>query len=513
MPAVRWWFPLTLLAAFALVGLLIRRFAPDARPRLRRTGIMMLAYLGTYGIRLVLELVDLDGRAQQIRWINELIGTFIGINLGILALFLLGARALRLTVASIVPDVALALAYIIAVINALHRAGVDTSGLLTASAIVSAVVGISLGPTLGNIIGGLALQLDSSVHEGDWVQLDGVGQGRVRSIRWRHTEVETRNGDTVIVPNATLLNQHIMLLGKRTEHHHQRRYWVYFEVDYRFEPAEVISVVTEALKASPIPNVSAEPPPNVICMDFARDARPSVAQYAVRYWLTDLWADDPTNSRVRERVFAALQRAGMGLAIPAQTLFVERHGSSHAARKREREIARRVKLLSALEFFKSLTEDELGKVAEQLVTAPFAAGEAITVQGRAASTLYVLARGEAELRVRAPDGPDGAKGGEAVVRTAKAPEMFGEVGLLMGEPRGFTVLAKTACSCLRLERNALRELLVARRVLADSFAISVVKRRKELNEALTRCGFEEHEHASRDSGNIRKQIETFFGLS
>jgi len=42
----------------------------------------------------------------------------------------------------------------------------------------------------------------------------------------------------------------------------------------------------------------------------------SYASYAVRYWLTDLAVDDPTNSIVRTRIYFALRRAGIPLSIP-----------------------------------------------------------------------------------------------------------------------------------------------------------------------------------------------------
>ena len=69
-------------------------------------------------------------------------------------------------------------------------------------------------------------------------------------------------------------------------------------------------------------SLAAAEPYNLICMDIAKDTRDSFGYYAVRYWLTDLPNDDPTSSRVRERIFTALRRAGIPMARAAQTLFV-----------------------------------------------------------------------------------------------------------------------------------------------------------------------------------------------
>jgi small-conductance mechanosensitive channel len=52
-------------------------------------------------------------------------------------------------------------------------------------------------------MGGLALQLDNSVQVGDWIRVGDVA-GRVAEIRWCYTSIETRDWETVIVPNSVL---------------------------------------------------------------------------------------------------------------------------------------------------------------------------------------------------------------------------------------------------------------------------------------------------------------------
>ena len=105
-------------------------------------------------------------------------------------------------------------------------------------------------------IGGQSVVGDVVVHEGDWIQLENGKQGRVRAIRWRHTVVETRDWSTIVVPNALLLQNNITILGWRDGAPAPQRMWVYFNVDFRFAPHQVIQVVTDALLNSPIENVA-----------------------------------------------------------------------------------------------------------------------------------------------------------------------------------------------------------------------------------------------------------------
>src|SRR5262249_35336623 len=155
-------------------------------------------------------------------------------------------------------------------------------------------------------------------------------------------------------------------LGKRDGVTVPHRMWVYFNVDFRFPPERVIGIVEDALRGSPIPRVAAEPPPNCICMDFARDGRDSFGYYAVRYFLTDISADDPTRSAVRARIWAALKRAGVPLAKPAHAVFMTPDDELSHEKRKERHRQARLGALRNLELFKALTDDERASMTAHL---------------------------------------------------------------------------------------------------------------------------------------------------
>ena len=51
----------------------------------------------------------------------------------------------------------------------LRGAGVDLTSIVATSAVITAVLAFAMQDTLGNMLGGLALQLDNSVQVGDWI--------------------------------------------------------------------------------------------------------------------------------------------------------------------------------------------------------------------------------------------------------------------------------------------------------------------------------------------------------
>jgi small-conductance mechanosensitive channel len=505
----RWDFAL-LGAALVLVAFLVNRFAPHRRRRLRVALVLYVLFiLGiamTFGLRLVPS-PRVTGWSEHVQLVTDLLGSFTLVNLSALAVFDVALPAVGLPSTAIAGDVIVGFAYVFAALGVLKAEGVSPASVVTTSAIVSGILALSLQTTLGNILGGVALQLDGSVHTGDWVQLPDGTQGRVVAIRWRHTVLETRNWDTLVVPNANLLAQNIIILGKRTGKPVQHRMWVYFNVDFRFAPTHVIDVVQAALRATPIEGVAADPPPNVICYDFAKDNRDSFAYYAVRYWLTDLPNDDPTNSRVRTRIYTALKRASIPLARPVQTLFVQAQedAAHHAIRHKEQ----RLHAIESVDLFKSLTAEERAFVAEHLQFAPFAAGETCTKQGAVAHWLYVLTSGKVEVR-RHVEGGTLAK----TLATIEAPGFFGEMGLMAGEPRTADVVAATDVDCYRLDKPGLARILADRPELAEQFSKTLAKRRVALLAAAEDIDEEAHRlRMESEEGHILDRIQDFFGLA
>ncbi len=407
--------------------------------------------------------------AVALRTAGLLIGGVAIVNLAGLFLFCVLLPAVHVHTPKILRDLAALVGYIVVAMWLMREGGVSLSSIVTTSAVLTAVIGFSLQDTLGNIMGGVALQMEKSINEGDWVHIGDV-EGRVKEIRWRHTAIETRNWDTVVIPNSVLMKGQVRILGRRTGQPVQHRMWVYFNVDFRISPIDVINTVESALRGEPIPGVAPDPPPNCITWEY----KESFIQYAVRYWLTDLVKDDPTNSEVRTRIYFALKRADIPLSIPAQALFVTPETTERKGEHLEREIAHRVQTLSQVELFHTLKPDELRKLAQRLTVAPFTTGEPMTRQGAQAHWLYVITRGSGEVFIAADGGL------RKTVSTLHAGDFFGEMGMMTGTVRTATVLALEPTECYRLDKEAFQDILLARPEIAEAVSHVIARRTVEL---------------------------------
>ncbi len=492
-----------LLTLVVLVATLVNRFAPNERAHVRRVVTLFgLTCLG-WALERLLGAAAGSWAAAAGGATLVLAGFTMVASLGV-ALFDVALPKLRVRVPTIAAELLVGAAYVVALLVVLRRFGLEPASLLTTSAIVTGVLALSLQATLGNVIGGVALQLDDSIRVGDWVQLENGRQGAVREIRWRHTVIETSDWDTLIVPNAQLLASAFTILGKRAGEPMQHRMRVQFNVDFRFGPADVIRTVESALREAAIEGVASDPLPQVICYDLARDGGDSMAYYSVRYWLTDLAADDAASSRVRVRVYAALKRADIPLAVPAAHLWVEQDSPERRARKLAVELERRRRALRTSSFFRPLHDAEIDSLAERVRYTPFAAGETLTSEGAVAHSLYILSEGRAEVRLGGMDG--------ATIATIEGPDVIGELGLMTGAPRTATVVAVTDLECYRLDKDAFHSILAARPELAAEMSALVAGREESLPSL--RADLEAGKRAGADDERLRlvDAVRRFFGL-
>ena len=116
-------------------------------------------------------------------------------------LFVFQTLLARRRIPRILNEFVVALALIGYVIYRLNAVGVNLAGLITTSAVVTGALAFSAQETLGNLWGGIAIQLEKTCRIGDWVRIDTV-TGQVVSIRWRYMAIATITNETIVIPNA-----------------------------------------------------------------------------------------------------------------------------------------------------------------------------------------------------------------------------------------------------------------------------------------------------------------------
>ncbi|NNF67206.1 MAG: mechanosensitive ion channel, partial [Gammaproteobacteria bacterium] len=354
----------------AVVGVLLALFLLAMRPEDRAStrNALLLVLLCTIA-ELFSSLYADDASSRVARIASFAAGFGMGIALIRLAsilVFRLLFPAMRFKVVNLVEDLVFAALLLVWGFAWLSIVGVDLASLVTTSAVITGVIAFSMQDTLGNILGGIVLQLEQSVKVKDWVQIDDI-RGQVTDVRWRYTEIVTRNHETVYVPNSYLMKNRFMVMGARADPGMRWRRWVWFNLDFSLPPLEVCEILVRSIRDAEIDRVAHDPAPTAVLMDVTEGC----ARYALRYFLNDARSDDPTDSIVRAHALAALERAGVRLAVRREERTVLREDEERAAAKAKVEHEQRVRALASLPMFAPLSDEEKSEVADHLIHAPF----------------------------------------------------------------------------------------------------------------------------------------------
>lgn len=488
------WLEAAVLVA-ALQCLLLWGATPDRQRVFLQNAVLAALVVVSYLLGVVLPQLDLLQGGSWFTSTAELVMGILLIRLCGLVLMRVLLPRLGVLPPRIVEDVLLVLAYLSWGMVRLRTAGIEPGSLVTTSAIITGIVAFSMQDTLGNILGGIALQLDNSVQIGDWIRVDDT-RGEVIEVHWRHTAVRTNNGNVVVIPNSVLVKSKVDVFCSQMHRHFRR--WVYFPVQLQISPQSVIPVIEKTIREADIPYVAPQPAPQCVVMDYNN----GVAQYALRYWLTDPRHDDTTDSTVRVHIYSALLRNGMQLARPYLDTHLTAESAERQAVLHEQEVQQRLQLLVGVEIFSSLNQGELRELAESLHDAPFIKGDVMTRQGAVAHWLYFLVQGEADVWLELPGNQ------RRHLSSLQAGSVFGEMGLITGEPRRTTVTARTDALCYRLDKASFQKIIQARPEIAEECARTIAERARQINLVHE----EEMVSGKEHEAHILASIKRFFGL-
>lgn len=111
------------------------------------------------------------------------------------------------------------------------------------------------------------------------------------------------------------------------------------------------------------------------------------------------------------------------------------------------EVRARIALLEGIPLFEGLARGELEEVARQFKEATLDKGVVVVRQGEHGDRFYLLVRGELEVR-REVDGED------QLIAYIEPGEIFGEMALLLNEPRNATVRVSRAARLIWLDKHS-----------------------------------------------------------
>ena len=483
----------------AVLLVVLRGWHPVAeRHRLRLPVGLLLVHVAVVGVLLVFEPAGDLGELVEAVALFLLLAAFGRGGFLLVMDCLLGPKVVR-PLPKIFREILQGLVYAAVLLLTLRSSGVDPTSLLTTSALLTAIVGLSLQDTLGNLFAGLAIQAEHPFEIGDWIRFgdDPHHIGKVVEINWRATKLVTIENVLVVVPNGVLAKSPLANFDKPSRPS-MRGVEVFAPVVV--PPQRVRDLLLAAIRG--VDGVLDDPSPSVLTRAFSERG----VSYQLRYFIADFAAQLVIEGAVRERAWYALQRAGVAIPPPQRDLRLWEQSASASARDAQEAQELRRRALAQIDFLASLPPDLQDSLAARTHTRLYAAGEYVFRQGEVGDELYILERGEVLVLVE-------RRGGPPVELTRLGPgKFFGEVSMLIDSRRHATVRALAECEVLVVEKQVLQQILDRAPRLAEEIQRTLDERQRMLQLLGAEAERLPEDSARAPQGPLLGRIRDFFSI-
>ncbi len=204
-------------------------------------------------------------------------------------------------------------ATLIVVLIAVSVAGVDLSNLALIAGALSVGIGFGLQSVVSNFVSGLILLFERPVKVGDWI-VTPSGQGIVKQISIRSTEIESFDRQALIVPNAEMISSTITNWSHRDK---IGRLIIKVGVSYSSDPRQVEKILLECARENPL--LTRWPEAFVYFSDFGDSALILELRAYVRNTDSMLGAQ----SQLRFAIVEKFRAAGIEIPFPQQDIYVK----------------------------------------------------------------------------------------------------------------------------------------------------------------------------------------------
>src|SRR5688572_15517231 len=325
--------------------------------------------------------------------------------------------------------------------------GMELSGLLVTSTVVSAVIGLAVQDMLANVAAGLGLQIEKPFGVGHWL-LIGSHEGVVTQLNWRTTTLLTRDRHEVLVPNSTVAKTEVVNFSRPST---LQRAHAYIGVAYRHPPGIVKEALARA--ASSCPEVAETPPVEILVKSF--DA--SAINYDIRFWINDFGRLLQITDDVYSRCWYELRRCGLEIPFPQTDVTLHTASDEKEKAGAERRRHEIFAVLRPLPVFTPLSDEQIETLVGGAALQMFMTGETLVRQGDRGASLFVIRSGAVRIE-RSQDG-----GPATTMTTLGAGDFFGEMSLLTGEPRTASIVAEQETEVVVVDKEAFARVLEADR--------------------------------------------------
>jgi small-conductance mechanosensitive channel len=215
-------------------------------------------------------------------------------------------------------DLASGLIYILAfvgIVGTVFKEPVST--FLATSGVLAIVLGLALQNTLGDVLAGLAINIERPFGAGDWITLADRFSGQVMQVNWRATRLRTWSHDMVVIPNS-VVSKAIVTNHSRPKGPH--RCVIRVRVDFAVAPSRVLEALKTAATGSPSMADSTIP------QAYACAFSDSLVDYELAFAIDNFALTQGATSEMLGRISDTFRNLDIGIGAPAMDIQLIQRG-------------------------------------------------------------------------------------------------------------------------------------------------------------------------------------------
>ena len=204
--------------------------------------------------------------------------------------------------------------WVVAVLIGLESVGFQITVLMAGSAALLVGIGLGLQEVFKDFVSGIILLFDGTIRVSDIIEVEGI-VGRVTEIRLRASEMETREGIIMIIPNSRFITGNVV---NWTHNHKLTRFSVVVGVAYGSDVEKVRDVLVECAKQHP--EVVKTPEPFVFFSDFAD----SQLTFSLQFFSRSVFRIEFVKSEIRFAIDKAFRENDITIPFPQRDLHIRK---------------------------------------------------------------------------------------------------------------------------------------------------------------------------------------------
>jgi small-conductance mechanosensitive channel len=221
-------------------------------------------------------------------------------------------------------DLIFIVVYVVALIGIMDTVFQESiSTVLATSGVVAVILGLALQSTLGDVLSGLALNVDRPFRSGDWITLADNVEGQVIQINWRATRLKTLANTMINIPNSVIAKAIVTSHRPLTDPYYCT---IEVRVDHSVAPSRVIDALKQA--ACSIEGTASGADPAAFASAFAD----TIIVYQLSFAVADFSRVSTVRSDVITRVTQTLAEMGIPIGAPVMDVHIVRNAAAPVSR-------------------------------------------------------------------------------------------------------------------------------------------------------------------------------------